>query len=166
MTHPHWTLRRPGPHDAHALAAVHNRCWRETYGKLLPVDSQDADASALERRQNLWAGLVQGDRASQRLMLAETGSGIIGFALAIQAVPENTVRSTQLRMRYVLRRFHGSGAGQALLDAVVGSEPCQLWVARENRRAQAFYRRNGFVPDGAEKQEDRADGLWVMRWVR
>ena len=66
----------------------------------------------------------------------------------------------------MLRRHHGSGAGQALLDAVVGSEPCQLWVARENPRAHRFYRRNGFVPDGTERQDERAGGLWVLHWVR
>ncbi|MCT1603050.1 hypothetical protein M3E18_12115 [Kocuria sp. p3-SID1433] len=96
MAHPNWTLRRPDPHDADGLARVHNECWREAYGTLLPADFYDDSA----------------------------------------------------------------------LDAVVGSEPCQLWVARDNRRAQAFYRRNGFVPDGAEKQEDRAGDLWVMRLVR
>ena len=163
MAHPNWTLRRPTPSDADGLARVHNECWREAYGTLLPADFYDD--SALERRQKLWAGLVRSDPAAQRLRLAEADDQVIGFASAVPTDHDNP-RSTQLRMLYVLRRFHGSGAGQALLDAVVGSEPCQLWVARDNRRAQAFYRRNGFVPDGAEKQEDRAGDLWVMRLVR
>lgn len=85
--------------------------------------------------------------AGYRMRPVEAGDEVIGFAMAVPTDHDNPP-STQLRMLYVLRRHHGSGAGQALLDAVVGSEPCQLWVARENPRAHRFYRRNGFVPDG------------------
>jgi hypothetical protein len=39
--------------------------------------------------------------------------------------------------------------GAALLDAVVGPhESATLWVADTDPRAQAFYRKHGFVPDG------------------
>jgi hypothetical protein len=39
--------------------------------------------------------------------------------------------------------------GAALLDAVVGPhESATLWVADPDPRAQAFYRKHGFVPDG------------------
>lgn len=160
---PIWTLRHPTPSDAHELARVHTQCWRETYGMCLPTDP--TEASALERRQELWSGLLRDEPDGQRLVLAEAGDEVIGFAMAVPTDHDNPP-STQLRMLYVLRRHHGSGAGQALLDAVVGSEPCQLWVARENPRAHRFYRRNGFVPDGTEKQDERAGGLWVMHWVR
>jgi len=51
---------------------------------------------------------------------------------------------------YVLAAAHGSGAGPALLDAVVDpEESAALWVADPNPRAQAFYRKHGFVADGA-----------------
>ena len=51
-------------------------------------------------------------------------------------------------MIYALRRVHGTGVGQALLDAVIGKDSAYLWVLEDNPRAQAFYRRNSFVPDG------------------
>ncbi|PZE62480.1 GNAT family N-acetyltransferase [Curtobacterium sp. MCLR17_044] len=41
-------------------------------------------------------------------------------------------------------------AVQALLDTVLADRPASLWVAADNLRAHAFYRRNGFTPDGAE----------------
>ncbi|MCS6582511.1 GNAT family N-acetyltransferase [Curtobacterium citreum] len=41
-------------------------------------------------------------------------------------------------------------AVQALLDTVLADRPASLWVAADNPRAHAFYRRNGFTPDGAE----------------
>ena len=57
----------------------------------------------------------------------------------------------ELRWIYTLERVHGSGAGQLLLDAVVGREAAYLWVLEDNPRAQAFYARNGFALDGAAK---------------
>jgi hypothetical protein len=47
------------------------------------------------------------------------------------------------------------GAGPALLEAVVDPEQSvALWVADPNPRAQAFYRKHGFVADRAAQVED------------
>lgn len=35
-------------------------------------------------------------------------------------------------MIYIALDYHGSGAGQALLDATLG-EPAGLWVAKDNK---------------------------------
>jgi predicted GNAT family N-acyltransferase len=59
---------------------------------------------------------------------------------------------------------HGTGAGEALLEAVIDSaEPAALWVADPNPRAQAFYRRYGFAADGTARFED---GVREIRMVR
>lgn len=59
---------------------------------------------------------------------------------------------------------HGSGAGAALLDSVVGPhESAALWVADPNPRAQAFHGKHGFVPDGTMQVED---GVREIRMVR
>ena len=40
---------------------------------------------------------------------------------------------------------------QALTEAILpGGAPAQLWVSADNHRAQAYYRKVGFEPDGAE----------------
>jgi len=50
---------------------------------------------------------------------------------------------------YTASHTHGTGLGQALLDAALpGRRPAYLWVYDENRRAVRFYERNGFVRDG------------------
>ncbi|WP_458112707.1 GNAT family N-acetyltransferase [Arthrobacter sp. R1-13] len=70
----------------------------------------------------------------------------------------------QLHLLYTYAAFHGSGVGAALLNAVIEcSAPAELWVADPNPRAQAFYRRNGFVIDGTVKTED---GVRSIRMVR
>lgn len=67
-------------------------------------------------------------------------------------------------MLYVLAEHHGSGAGAGLLDAVVpAGVPAYLWVADPNPRAQAFYRKHGFVPDGVTQVDD---GVPEIRMVR
>lgn len=41
-----------------------------------------------------------------------------------------------------------------------------LWVLDENPRAIAFYRRNGFEPDGAEKNDRDYGDIREIRLVR
>jgi predicted GNAT family N-acyltransferase len=65
---------------------------------------------------------------------------------------------------YVIAADHGTGAGRELLEAVIdAAEPTALWVADPNPRAQAFYRKHGFVADGTVQVED---GLREIRMVR
>ena len=47
---------------------------------------------------------------------------------------------------WVWPEARGTGAAEALVDAVVAGEgPIELWVTQGNDRAIAFYRRMGFV---------------------
>ena len=64
----------------------------------------------------------------------------------------------------MLASAHGTGAGAGLLDAVLSqSEAAALWVADPNPRAQAFYRKHGFIPDGSFKEEY---GIKEIRMIR
>jgi GNAT superfamily N-acetyltransferase len=67
---------------------------------------------------------------------------------------------------YLLAAHHGSGAGQALLDAVVDDGPASLWVLEENPRARAFYERNGFRADGERRPTGFDDGGDEIRMLR
>jgi len=49
---------------------------------------------------------------------------------------------------------------------VIADEPAQLWVAKANARARAFYARNGFAPDGVEFADPHHDDLVEVRLVR
>jgi predicted GNAT family N-acyltransferase len=70
----------------------------------------------------------------------------------------------QLYALYVYAADHGTGAGRELLEAVIApAESAVLWVADPNPRAQAFYRKHGFVPDGTAQAED---GVRAIRMVR
>lgn len=180
-------IRRPHLEEATRIAAVHVATWKEAYLHLLP-EGFFTEGHSRQRRE-MWAQLLGESRSEWSTWLAESGGEIVGFAMAGPAqeqAAESSARS--LYMVYVLRSHHGTGAGQALLDATLGtapgsdaepapgsdaelapgsdSGPVSLWVAKQNPRAIAFYRRNGFRFDGAEKQDPGAPAITDARMVR
>lgn len=132
--------------DAVGIARVHAASWRETYGRF--VDDPDTDTwFSVERRVDMWQAILERDASTT--VVAEDESGLVGFGATDSTPGPDAVRPEELTMLYVLARAHGNGAGQALLDAALGRRPASLWVAADNPRAHAFYRRNGFAADGA-----------------
>lgn len=161
---PSFRLRRPTVEDAAAIAAVQVDGWRDTYGRLLP--QRFYDAKALAERTRTWSEALSRPDRAPRLFVAESAAPLVGFAFASSPREEHPARDLQLHMLYVRTPLHGSGIGQALLDAVLEEEPAQLWCAKENLRALAFYRRNGFTPDGTEKVDTDFGDLTEVRLVR
>lgn len=165
-----WLIRTPEPSDAEALGRMHHTSRREAYGHLLPEDYWSHSRPELLASQ--WRRLIVSERPGQRLALAEHAGSVVGLAGVGAPMPDQpkgfpSVRRTQVYVLYVLREHHGTGVGQALLDAVLpADEPAQLWVAQDNPRAQAFYRRNGFAADGATIIDAAFAGLAEIRMVR
>ena len=89
--------------------------------------------------------------------------GIAGVCVS-QDNPPPTRR--QLFFLYLRASEHGSGAGQDLLDEVLGDESVSLWVLEDNPRARAFYIRNGFRADGARKPTGYESAGDEIRMVR
>lgn len=114
-----------------------------------------------------WVGLDDGGEVAG---IVSAGPGVPSWEAQFYSNPEPPVRFN-LDHLYTLRSTHGSGLGQQLMDtALAMPEPtgddaararsvqpgstrgrgAWLWILRRNPRAEAFYRRNGFVPDGLE----------------
>lgn len=159
-----FTLRTPAPEDALEIAGAHVQSWRETYMGLVP-ERFFGDA-AREARLNLWTRLLANPAGRQRIQVAEVDGAIVGFAEHGDPVEPDPARERELRVLYVLREHHGTGAGQALLDAVLGDQPAQLWVAEANPRAIRFYERNGFRADGVTLVDPALENLREIRMVR
>lgn len=139
-------MRKATPEDAEIVPRLHLDAWRESYGHLLPEEFfASREAVMAERIEQHREALA----TSYRPVLAFDGAGeLVGIASAAASDDEDAPCGTELQLIYTLKRVHGSGVGQALLDAVIGTEAAYLWVLEDNPRAQAFYRRNGFAPDG------------------
>jgi ribosomal protein S18 acetylase RimI-like enzyme len=140
------TVRPATVDDAEGIARVHMQAWRETYSKL--VEPGELDELSVERRAERWR---QNLGAELQVWVAEAGGEILGFAAA-RTRDEESVRPRELEAIYLLADHHGSGVGQALLDAAIGDAPAFLFVARDNPRAIRFYQRNGFAFDGASEE--------------
>jgi len=150
--------------DAAGIGRVHVEGWRQAYAHILSAEllaGLDPVARG-ERWRRTLANPHEGDRVS----VLEVDGEIRGFASSGLSVEIPPLRDIQLYAIYQLESEHGSGSGQQLLDAVVGDDPAELWVAEFNPRAIAFYRRNGFEFDGTQKLHPDWENLSEVRMVR
>ncbi len=159
-----YLIRSPRPDEAEALARLHSRTWEETYGEFFPPRMWGEEA--LARRITMWTELCTDPAPGSHTAVAEIDGELVGFAHVGTNMDDPAPRDRQLWFIYLLQSAQGSGAGQALLDEVLGDDPASLWVLEENPRARAFYARNGFVEDGARKPTGFDRGGDELRMLR
>ncbi|MCA2215636.1 GNAT family N-acetyltransferase [Jidongwangia harbinensis] len=158
------TVRPARVEDVAQMARVIVRCWQETYRGLMP-DAVLDDPGLPAARERFWTAALTDERyRDNRLAVADRDGELIGVAMSGPPLDAGAVWARQLYVLYVFAADHGSGAGPALLAAVIDAdESAALWVADPNPRAQAFYRKHGFVADGTVQVED---GVREIRMVR
>jgi len=158
------TVRPACVEDVAHMARVNVRSWQETYRGLMSNAVLD-DPGFLAARERFWtAALTDGRYRGNRVAVAERHGQLVGIAMSGPPLDAVAAWARQLYVLYVYAADHGTGAGSALLEAVVDpEESAALWVADPNPRAQAFYRKHGFVADGAYQVED---GVREIRMVR
>jgi ribosomal protein S18 acetylase RimI-like enzyme len=158
------TVRPARVEDVAQMAAVNVRCWRETYRGLVPDVVLD-DPGFLAARERFWSAALTDPRYREnRAAVAERDGELVGIAMSGPPLDAGAAWARQLYVLYVHAADHGTGAGPALLAAVVDpAESVALWVADPNPRAQAFYRKHGFVADGTAQVEG---GVREIRMVR
>ena len=155
-------VRRAIAEDAAGIGYVQVTAWHEAYTGRMPqsiLDGLDVDSSTAR-----WHRAIADE--GRDVWVAEIGGAVIGFAArgpAADAPPGGW----RLYALYLLAAHHGSGAGQALLDAAIGRAAASLWILEDNPRARAFYERSGFRSDGAV-QDDASWGepIREVRLVR
>lgn len=164
-------LRAARPGDAEALATVHVEGWRVAYRGLMP-DSL-LERLSVERRAQQWRGWLA-EAAGNEFLVADSGGEVLGFVWVDAARDDDADAETgELLAIYLRAERWGEGIGKALHDEGIahlrarGFARATLWVLDGNVRAQRFYERQGWAPDGAVKIED-ADGtqLRELRYAR
>ena len=146
------------------MARVNVRSWQETYRGLMS-DAVLDDPGLLSARERFWTAALTDERYREnRVAVAERDGELVGIAMSGPPLDAEATWTRQLYVLYVHAADHGTGAGRALLEAVVDpEESAALWVADPNPRAQAFYRKHGFVADGTDQVEH---GVREIRMVR
>lgn len=167
-----FTLRRAGPEDWAAIAAIHSASWRSAYRGIYPDSHLDEEVP--EERRAFWKEALPAlDPELDAVFLAEEAGEAIGFACIRRQAEE---AGPLLDNLHVLPDRKGEGIGRRLIaaaaDWLVGKEgetALQLVVWADNRPARAFYARLGgrevetfgvAIPGGGKALQIR------VRWER
>jgi GNAT superfamily N-acetyltransferase len=152
-------LRPAEPDDAAAVARVHVRSWQIAYRGLLP---------------NEYLGRLQPEDRAPHYPFADREPGrplttvalerdeICGFATIGPSRDGDRPDSGELYALYVDPSAWDRGVGRALIASAreqlagAGFAEAHLWVLDGNARAERFYRRDGWAPDGSRRPEE----LW------
>jgi GNAT superfamily N-acetyltransferase len=110
----------------------------------------------LEEFRNYGAWLI----SASDVVVASVQNQVVGFT---------SRQESDIQALYLTPSHRSCGIGQELLDAAkLQVRELGLWTFQANKRAQAFYRRNGFVEDkrthGADNDEKLPDVHFI--WVR
>lgn len=159
-------IRQATPEDADAVVRMHTLVHEECYvHQLSPEFFRARRASIPERVEQRRQFLAT---TAPRLIALDDRNEVVGLADAGPGHDEDGPAALELYTIYTLRRTHGSGLGSALLQAAIGDSPAYLWVLEDNPRAQAFYRKHGFRPDGARKllppEWEELPEIRMVRW--
>lgn len=150
------TVRRAGPDDWAAVAAIHAASWRSAYRGIYPDSYLDEEAP--EERRGFWReALAEMDPEVDAVFLAEEDGEPVGFACLLR---EAEAAGPLLDNLHVLPERKGGGIGRRLIAAaaawLVTKDPeaaLQLGVWRDNGAARRFYARLG----GREVEEYRLE---------
>ncbi|MGP5727095.1 GNAT family N-acetyltransferase [Arthrobacter rhombi] len=160
-----YRIRPATPEDAEALVDMHAAALEESYRSLMPqIAFHTVGVERNERIQRCRSFL----NGTDPHFLAHDGAGsVVGFAESGPGRDKQTPCTVELYRIYTLARTHGSGLGSDLLEACISDAAAYLWVLEQNPRAQAFYAKHGFRPDGTRKRLPAAfNELPEIRMVR
>jgi GNAT superfamily N-acetyltransferase len=171
VSHAAQELRIARTSDARGIVEVNRASWIAWSEQgLWPqgmADTLDADSAA-----QIWQTRLT--RATERTWVWDHGGEIVGFARAAQSRDDDAAWSTgELQSIHVLPRLVATGLGLALWREAMSWFTLQrcdrvtVWTLRTNLRAQTFYSRAGFVPDGREREfHFQGEGIPELRYAR
>lgn len=160
-----WQIRPLEAEDCDELGVVHVEVWRTAYAAHMPADylaGLDPKAWADNWRQRA----ADPEIARLTLVAHDEQGRVVGFASAGPTRDEYALTEWELYAVNLLPRVQGTGLADELIERAVGTRPATLWVLEGNARAQAFYRRHGFVAEGAHARHDGtgAPEIRMVRW--
>jgi GNAT superfamily N-acetyltransferase len=141
-----------------AVARVHVRSWQAAYRKLMPDEYLD-QLRPEDRAEKYNFGSL--DPLTPHTIVLTESEEIRGFATTVPAQDFNMPDYGELCALYVDPDHWGRGMGVALVSAArarlfdLEFRKAILWVLAGNVRAERFYRRDQWAPDGAQRTEER-----------
>jgi GNAT superfamily N-acetyltransferase len=148
-------LRNATSDDLDGIVRVFLACWRGSYRGVLPDLAIEAMTDA--RARALWQRVL-GSGVGEVLIAERTstaGTELLGITRFAASGERADVHSL-----YVSPDAQGLGVGSRLLTAAVerlawlGAIDATLWVFANNAPSIAFYRKQGWLPDGGERTQE------------
>lgn len=143
-------IRKATITDTQRIAEIHVESWQAAYKEALPADF--LASLNLQRREAMWRSCVESD--GRLFVLEGEGSKVIGF-LSVSDPRDNDIENaTELTAIYLDPKFYGTGIGSAFwrdIERDLTTDCVYLWVLAANLLGIAFYKKNGFRPDGTKK---------------
>ncbi|MFE0747991.1 GNAT family N-acetyltransferase [Gordonia sp. NPDC058843] len=163
-----YEIRPVDASDIEEISTAHTAIWKATYAGMVAQDRLDALTPAVSASR--WRETLGefADHAARGVRLRCATSiathEMVGFATSGPARDHDASAPIELWSLNVTLRHHGTGVTLDLMTAVLGGTGTRayLWVARDNARAVAFYRKHGFDLDGVT----RYDPAWDCHEVR
>lgn len=125
-------------------AYVHWKSWQEAYSGI--VEQKYLDEHTLEQCEEMAFS------STDNTIIAKRDGHVIGFAEYGENHDGDLPNTGEIGALYVLADHSGCGIGKQLLQealVLLKDYPhIAIWVLKENERAIAFYKRNGFQFDG------------------
>lgn len=153
--------------DAPAMAAIHERAWRSSYGDLLPAGVLDGLATVAV---GSWRDAVAGRTTPWHQVLVATAADVVtGFAAASPATdPDSAAGTVELVALEVDPLHRSTGHGSRLLNAIgdnaaaAGASLLVHWCPEVDDERRRFMQTAGFELDGARREHDTGHGtLWA-----
>ena len=151
-------LRRAETADAMAVARVQVRSWQAAYRGLMPDDFlAQLRPEDRAKRYDFW----NLDPVRPQTIIAVERGEIRGLVTTAPAQESNMPDFGELCGLYVDPDHWGRGIGVALVSAARarlldhGFRKAILWVLASNVRAQRFYRKDQWAPDGGQRTEEK-----------
>ena len=153
-----YKIRPATPDDAQRLAHIGVATFIDSYTADIEGEAMMAHCTHQHSHAIYQAYLFDPAAMAWLVESAETGAPI-GYAVtcAPDLPIETMADDIELKRIYVLSRFHGSGAGKALMQTVLSHAQAQgaarllLGTYEDNHRAVAFYSRLGFATVGTRQ---------------
>lgn len=167
---PHAKLRLATAADVRAVAELHVLTGQISFQGLVP-DALLALAT-VEHRIDRWRERIQRPEPGAATWLATVRDDLVGLCYIHLSHDANVPpRTGEVQALYVRPDYAGLGIGTKMLDAGLaslrnaGCTTAKLYVLEANTAAQAFYRKQGWAPDGVVSEDPGPDGT-VIRELR
>ena len=155
-------LREARRGDELRVAELHVRSWQEAYVGLMPAEF----LAELDPRDRAGRYTFESEEGLTTVLAVDPDGDeeeLLGFASFGRSRDDDLPDHGEIVALYVDPTRHRGGVGRLLMAearrrlAAAGYEEGFLWVLDGNDRARGFYEREGWVADGARREENPYD---------